>query len=379
MRDRERPRLLIATTDFPPRHGGIQRLLHELASRLAARWRIIVLAPADGDARSYDEAASFRVLRTRSDWHGSALGVLGEMALMVARTPADVLLAGHLNALPPLFAAVPPRPKVVLAHGSELWAPRTRLVARVLGRRVERAMAVSRFTALEAGRAGFRPGRIVVTPNGAARPAAPGRAGEIVEALGLVSDGAVVPFFLTVSRLDEPHKGHDVFLRALPALRERHPDLLYVIAGHGPLAADLARLADELGVGPAVRMLGAVDEATKGALLTRCRAFVMVSRQSRRPALFEGFGIGYLEAALAGRPALAGASGGVPDAVVDEETGLLVDPLSVPAVTAAALRLLEHPKLADSLGERARRRAERDFTWEVAVGRMERCLESVLP
>ena len=125
-------------------------------------------------------------------------------------------------------------------------------------------------------------------------------------------------------------------------------------------------------------MIGAVDDATKDALLASCRAFVMVSRESRRPALFEGFGIVYLEAALAGRPALAGASGGVPDAVVDEETGLLVDPLSVPAVTAAALRLLDDPELADSLGERARRRAERDFTWEVAVGRMERCLESVL-
>jgi phosphatidylinositol alpha-1,6-mannosyltransferase len=104
----------------------------------------------------------------------------------------------------------------------------------------------------------------------------------------------------------------------------------------------------------------------------------MVSRESRRPALFEGFGIGYLEAALAGRPSLAGASGGVSDAVVHAETGLLVDPLSVEAVTAAALRLLEDPRLADSLGAAARARAERDFTWEVAIGRMERCLESVL-
>ena len=307
------------------------------------------------------------------------MGVLAEMALMAARTRADVLLAGHLNALPPLFAATPPPPKAVMVYGSELWARRTRLLTRLLGRRVDRAMAISRFTAREAARAGVRPNRIVVTPCGATEPGAPERALQTVEALGLVRDGRAVPFFLTVSRLDEPHKGHDVFLRALPALRERHPDLEYVIAGQGALESELSLLADRLGVGQAVRMLGSIDEATKGALLSACRAFVMVSRESRVPALFEGFGIAYLEAALAGRPSLAGASGGVADAVVHEETGLLIDPLSVSAITAAAMRLLDDPQLADSLGERARVRAQRDFTWDAAIGRMERCLESMLP
>ena len=372
MRDPGSPRLLIATTDFPPSHGGIQRLLHELASRLASRWRITVVAPAADDARGYDEQAPFRVLRTGRDWRGSPIGVLAEMAAIVLRTRADLLLAGHLNSLPPLFAATPARPKVVLVHGSELWAPRTRLLARVLGPRVARTMAVSAFTAGEAARAGLRAEGIVVTPNGAGLAPAPGQ--QIVAGLGLGG----VPFFLTVSRLDEPHKGHDVFLRSLPAVRARHPDVVYVIAGQGPLAPELSRLADRLGVGSAVRMLGAVDEQTKAALLASCRAFVMVSREQRRPALFEGFGIGYIEAALAGRPALGGASGGVADAVVDGQTGLLVDPASVPAVAAAALRLLDDPRLADTLGAQARIRAQRDFTWEVAIGRMERCLESVL-
>ena len=188
MRDPGFPRLLIATTDFPPSQGGIQRVLHELASRLAARWRITVLAPADDQAREYDEQAPFRVRRTRSEWGGSPLGVLAEMAVLVVRTRADLLLAGHLNALLPLFAAAPARPKVVLAHGSELWAPRTRLLARTLGPRVARTMAVSRFTATEAAGAGLRAAGIVVTPNGAAiSPAAPER--RIVESLGLSRGG----------------------------------------------------------------------------------------------------------------------------------------------------------------------------------------------
>lgn len=372
------PHLLIATIDFPPDHGGVQRLLHELAFGLAPRWRITILAPADRAARRYDADAPFRVLRTRNSWHSSRIGVLAEMALMSARTQADVLLAGHINSLPPLFAAAPPRPKAVMVYGSELWARRTRLLSRLCGRRVDRVMAISHFTASEAATAGFRSSSIVISPPGAAEPDSQGRAVQILESLGLVRDGTTVPFFLTISRLDESHKGHDVFLRALPALRERHPDLEYVIAGEGALARELSLLADRLGVGQAVRMFGSIDEATKSALLAYCRAFVMVSRESRRPALFEGFGIVYLEAALAGRPSLAGASGGVADAIVPEETGLLVDPLSVPAITAAAMRLLDDPALADSLGERARVRAQRDFTWPAAVGRMECCLESML-
>jgi phosphatidylinositol alpha-1,6-mannosyltransferase len=370
--------LLIATTDFPPGQGGIQRLLSELATRLTARWRITVVAPADPTARLSDETSPFRVLRTRHDWREARFGVLAEMALAVARTGADVLLAGHLNVLPSLVIGAPGKPKAVILHGSELWARRTRVVARLLGRRVQCAMAVSKFTALEAGRAGIDPRRTCVTPLGATRPTT--RDGmDILDALGLVRHGRVVPFFVTVSRIDEPHKGHDVFIRALPALRESQPDLEYVIAGEGKLAQSLYGLAVELGVAGAVRMLGLIDEATKDALLTGCRAFVMVSSESRKPALFEGFGIVYLEAALAGRPSLAGAAGGVGDAVVHEETGLMVDPLSVGEVTKAALRLLEDPQFADALGRRARARAQRDFTWEVAIARMERCLEAMLP
>jgi len=196
--------------------------------------------------------------------------------------------------------------------------------------------------------------------------------------LGLINGRQVDPFFLTVSRLDERHKGHEMFLRALPALLARHPNVRYVIAGEGELAAELSVLASRLGVQHAVRMPGAIDEGTKAALMGRCRAFVMLSRESRRPALFEGFGIVFIEAAMAARPSLAGNSGGVPDAVSDGETGLLVDPLSLPDVIRAALRLLEDPRYADALGARARDRALRDYTWSAAVERMERCMEGML-
>jgi phosphatidylinositol alpha-1,6-mannosyltransferase len=372
------PRLLIATTDFPPGRGGIQRALHELTNRLAERWSITVIAPKEEGAASHDAEVPFLVIRTRAGWADSRLRVLADMARLTARARAEILLAGHLNALPPLLLAGRGSPTVALIHGSEVWAPRTRLLTRLLGRRVDRAMAVSRFTAEEAAKAGIPGERIVVTPLGATPSATPERADAVLRELGLIRGGEVVPFLLTVSRLTEPHKGHDAFMRALPALLARFPDVRYVIAGEGHLAPELKALASRLGVGRAVLMPGAVDEETKAALMAACRAFVMLSRESRRPALFEGFGIAYIEAAMAGRPSLAGDSGGVADSVLDGETGVLVDPLSLPEIVEGATRLLEDAAYADLLGSRARARALRDYTWTAAVERMERCMESLL-
>ncbi len=354
--------------------------MHELAHGLAQRWSTTVIAPHHPSASRYDRAAAFRVLRTRSGWNASRLAALTEMLRLAAGQPTDIVLAGHVNALPAAMVSARGTPRAALVHGSEIWAPRTRLLMRTLGPRLDLVMAVSRFTAREVARCGVPSGRIAVTANGAAIAIAPADSDAILGRLGLVDPvtATVAPFFLTVSRLVEAHKGQDMFIRALPRLLARRPGLRYVIAGQGELKASLRRLADQVGVGHAVLMADLVDEATKSALLHACQAFVMLSRQSRRPALFEGFGIAFLEAALAGRPSLAGNSGGVPDAVVHEETGLLVDPLSLPDIRRGALRLLDHPGYARALGDRARARAMNDYTWKAAVDRVERRLEGVL-
>jgi phosphatidylinositol alpha-1,6-mannosyltransferase len=370
--------LLVTTTDFPPGRGGIQSLLEELTHRLSERWRVTVIAPHQAASADYDGEAPFPILRTRAAWHGSRLAVLGEMTRLIGRRRFDLVLAGHMNTLPPALVGGRGAPSMSILHGSELWAPWTRAVTRLLGWRLERAMAVSRFTASEGAKAGIPRDRIVITPLGATPPPQAPATYEILRALGLMTADRATPFFLTVSRLTEPHKGHDVFLRALPSVLRRHPEAKYVIAGEGPMSGELRALSRELGVHDAVVMPGGVDEMTKAALMAGCRAFVMPSRESRKPPLFEGFGVVFIEAAMAGRPALAGASGGVADAVVDGETGVLVDPLSVVDVANGALGLLDDPSYADALGARARERALRDYTWDAAITRMERCMETAL-
>lgn len=373
-----RPRLLVCSTDFPPATGGIQRTLHEITTRLADRWTITVVAPGEAGAAAYDSEAPFRVLRTRTSWRESHVRALAEMSFLAARHRPDMVFAGHLNALPAVLLPGRGRPKVAMIYGSELWASRSRLVARLLGGRIDRALAISGFTAREAAKAGIRADRIVITPLGADPPATAQIDRGMLATLGLLRGGGVLPFILTVSRLDERHKGHDVVLGALPELLQRFPDLRYVIAGNGVLAQELEETAHRLGVRDAILMTGSVDEALKTTLLASCRAFVMLSRESHQPALFEGFGLAFLEAAMAGRPSVAGRSGGVPDAVIDGQTGLLVDPDSVEQFIVATSRLLDHPDLADALGAQGRERALQDFTWGAAVRRIEDHMQAML-
>lgn len=380
MASARRPRLLLLAPVYPPAVGGIQTLMHELSHGLSSQWSITVIAPYHPRSSEYDSGAPFRVLRTHSGWNHSRLAVLGEMIGLAAVQRADIVLVGHVNALPAAMTSSRGVTRAALVYGSEIWAPRTRLLMRTLGPRLDLVMAVSRFTAGEVEKCGVHRNRIAVTAAGATTPIAPATSQDILLRLGLLapSTGAVAPFFLTVSRLAEAHKGHDIFIRALPALLRRCPDVRYLIAGDGKLKDRLRILAERAGVGHAVIMPGFVDEDTKAALLHACRAFVMISTELRRPALFEGFGIAFMEAAMAGRPSLAGNSGGIPDAVVHQETGLLVDPLSLAEVTRGACLLLDNPTYASALGDRARARAIRSYTWKAALSRIERCLQEAL-
>jgi phosphatidyl-myo-inositol dimannoside synthase len=164
----------------------------------------------------------------------------------------------------------------------------------------------------------------------------------------------------------------------MPALAARHPGLHYVIAGDGPLRSHLERIVTTSGSAHAILMAGAVDEPTKWSLLMGCYALVMPSREAPAAAQFEGFGIAFVEAALAGRPVIAGNSGAIPEVVRHDETGLLVDPRSAAATADAASRLLDDPRLATELGKRARERAVQEFAWERAVERMERTLRGLI-
>ena len=169
------------------------------------------------------------------------------------------------------------------------------------------------------------------------------------------------PWILTVARL-EWHKGIDTVIKALPAIRAAHPGTRYAVAGVGPRLPQLEVLAREAGVADAVRFLGPVSDQDLPALYNAADLYVGASR--RYDLLVEGFGISLVEASASGLAVVGGRSGGVPDAVRDGETGILVDPDQPTAVAAGVIRLLGDGDLRKRLGAAGRRAVETFYNWD---------------
>jgi phosphatidylinositol alpha-1,6-mannosyltransferase len=172
------------------------------------------------------------------------------------------------------------------------------------------------------------------------------------------------PWLLTVSRL-EWHKGIDTMMKALPAVRAAHPHTRYAIAGVGDRFPQLEQLRRSLGLGDAVRFLGGVPDDELPALYNAADLYVGPSR--RHDLLAEGFGISLVEASACGLAVVGGRSGGVPDAVREGETGLLVNPDDPAAVAAGVNALLADPERRKQFGAAGRRAVESYYNWDRVV------------
>ena len=169
------------------------------------------------------------------------------------------------------------------------------------------------------------------------------------------------PWLLTVARL-ERHKGIDTVIRALPGVRAACPGTRYAVAGTGHRRSQLEAIASASGCGDAIRFLGEVPDADLPALYNAVDLYVGASRRCELMA--EGFGISLVEASASGLAVVAGRSGGVPDAVRDNETGILVDPDDPDAVAAGIAALLGDPERRTRMAIAGRRAVETYFNWD---------------
>ncbi len=197
---------------------------------------------------------------------------------------------------------------------------------------------------------------------------------------------------LSVGRLVK-RKGFDIVLESLPEVLRAVPNLVYVILGDGPEIENLKFKIENLALKENTVIITDADDDERNLWYRISDIFIMPARSRRaagsgakqmggcrrsetsgqRLAVgqdFEGFGIVYLEANLAGKPVIAGDSGGVRDAVRDGVNGLLVNPENIDEIKDAIIKLAKDKELRKKLGEQGRERAVKEFNWEKQVGKI---------
>jgi phosphatidylinositol alpha-1,6-mannosyltransferase len=167
---------------------------------------------------------------------------------------------------------------------------------------------------------------------------------------------------LSVSRLVK-RKGHANVIAALPGVIEKVPGAHYLIVGKGPEEDSLQAQVRDGGLSDAVTFAGYADESELPSCYAACDVFVMPSFAAQRGENVEGFGIAYLEANACGKPVIGGRTGGVPDAIAEGETGLIVDPLDVEEIGKAIVEILADEKKARAMGLAGRKRVEHRYNW----------------
>jgi phosphatidylinositol alpha-1,6-mannosyltransferase len=362
---------LLVTNDFPPKVGGIQSYLFELWRRLPPDDFAVLTTPHD-DAEEFDRAQAFRIERTK------------ERVLLPTprlRRRIDQLadeIGAQLVVLDPALplGAIGPRlalPYGVLVHGAEVAVPGRVPIARQVLRQVFRGARLvvgnSDYPIDLATRIARRPlpGHTVYPGVDAARfrPLDAVERDKARARFGLPVEGRVV---VGLSRL-VPRKGFDVLIEAAAKLAPARPDLLVAIAGQGRDRQRLEKLAQRAGA--PVQFLGVVEDADLADLYGCADVFAMLARNRWFGVEQEGFGIVFIEAAAACVPQLAGASGGVPEAVVDGVTGVVVDrPGNAGVVAVSLAKLLDDRELRARMGAAARARAVTQFDRDVVAARL---------
>lgn len=370
-------RTLLVTNDFPPRPGGIQAYVHALTRQLPAD-ELVVYASAWKGAREFDAEQPYEVVRHPSSLLLPTPDALRRACDIARRTGCDTAWFGAAAPLGLLASGLRRRAGVsrVLAntHGHEVgWAmlPGARQVLRRIGSNTDVITYLGAYTRARLAPALGPHPELVHLPSGVDTavftPAADGATVRARHGLG------ERPVVVCVSRL-VPRKGQDLLVQALPDIRRRVPGAALLIVGGGPDRERLARLAAAAGVAGDVVITGSVPWSQLPAHHAAGDVFAMPCRTRRGGLEVEGLGIVFLEASATGRPVVAGNSGGAPDAVLDGETGFVVDGHDRAAVVDRVVTLLLDPALRDRMGTAGRAWVEREWRWDVSGRRLREAL-----
>jgi len=350
--------------DFPPEKGGIHDYAYGLISQIPSEEVTVLTNKIEDTVESnqFDRKADFEIIRKRIYWNSNkVLLILSQviliLQLIILKWRRKTSEIHFVNVFPvgvagPFMKALFGVKYFPYVHGLDVMGMvNSRLfpLLMMILKRSDKVIANSQYTKSKLIELGIHEHQIVIIPPGLNVSKLSGAA-ESVEDVRDKYDLHGKKVMITVSRLVE-RKGHDVTLKAIRQVIRHIPDLKYLICGDGPYRGELERLVNQYGLDSIVVFTGGITDQELHQLYECSDIFIMPSRDIKEKGDVEGFGIVFLEANYYRLPVIAGNSGGVPDAVKDQITGYLVNPLNEKEIADRIQELLLDEGLAKTMGD----------------------------
>lgn len=369
-------RIVLLAENWPPRQGGIENYLTAIATHLP-RGSTTVIAPPGSVA-----ASGIAVITRRFFWpivKPSWLPLFLSIWQMHKKRPLTVVLCGKalfeglIGYYLKKYRGVP---YIVFTYAMEIstWRRgRRRTVARVI-RGADRIVYINNQTKQLLLGLGAVPSQLVkiwpgINPDSLTQV----RKEEIAAIRKQYQLNS--PYVLCVARLVE-RKGIDLLIESFAALDQtKFSEINLVIVGQGPRLGELQRIAQKNYIAPRVKFLTDVPTVELNALYAGSLFFAMTPREL--PDDSEGFGIVYLEANSQKKAVLGTKTGGVPEAVIDGQTGIIVDPVPQ-KITAAMTTLLTDATLRDRLGQAGYERVVTEFDWTKRIALVRATIDAAI-
>jgi phosphatidyl-myo-inositol dimannoside synthase len=367
---------LLFTIDFPPHIGGVANYYREFCNHLPSD-KIVVLALKNGKELDFDyKVYREKLIADKFIWP-KWFPAFWHLYKVVKKEKIKNVIVGQglpLGTVAYYLSKILKFDYYIIFHGLDIVTTkkikRKRFLMDKILKKVKGVIVNSEFTKREVLEMGLDENKIKVLyacPH-FKPPAKESVKRDILKKYNLVNKRIL----LSVGRAVE-RKGFDVVIKAMEGVVKEDKNIVYLLAGgSGNYREELKVLINTSLAKENISFIDNANDDEVKALYDLCDVFIMPSRQIGEDV--EGFGIVYLEANLFSKPVIGGRSGGAVEAVVDNKTGLIVDPENVEEIGRAILKLMKNSELAKKMGLEGKMRAEQEFTWSNQVKKLKNIL-----
>ena len=364
--------VLFVTNDFGPRAGGIETFIIGLIQRRPFGQTIVYTSFQENSAQfDADWLANYgvRVIRDRSKILLPTPRVALHLRGIIRKegiTTAAFGAAAPLGLLSASMKRAGVLRTVALTHGHEVWWAKVfpfNLLLRRIGSTVDVLTYLGEFTRKAISKAlsaRAQSAMVKIAPGIDVEHFIPTDASPLRESLGLADKKVIVSVGRLVHR-----KGQDHLIEAMPEILKNMPRAHLLLVGEGPYREHLQNLVHQLKLESSVTFIGRIQYQDLPMYICVGDIFAMPSRSRLMGLEVEGLGIVYLEASSCGLPVLAGDSGGAPDAVIQNETGLVVSGTDNKEIASAAVALLTNLEASQKMGTVGRQWIVDNWRWEI--------------